>query len=194
MPAGRGPRLWPAEPAAIPRRMHKLNLRPAAPADAAALVAMVDALSEGENEPRGRFTVERALADAIGPERAVQTIIAELDGRPVGYALFHDAYSTEWASRGLYLEDLFVAPAARRSGVGRALMAAVAALARRRGLSFLWWCSRPQNAAANAFYATMETLSEEILAHAMAFAEFERLAKEGAALLPDSAADEEREG
>ena len=53
-------------------------------------------------------------------------MIAERDGRPVGYALFYRAYATEHAERGLYLQDLYVVPEAHRQGTGRALMAAVA--------------------------------------------------------------------
>ena len=155
-----------------------LALRAATAADAGRLVELVDALKASEGDQRGHFTLATALRDGFtgGPEFRV--ILAELDGRAVGYALFQPSYSTEWGQRGLFVHDLYVEPQARRQGVGRALLAAVAANARAEGRSFVWWASRPHNHVAQKFYQGVANISEPILAHALAFATFEGLADE----------------
>ncbi|MBM3534117.1 MAG: GNAT family N-acetyltransferase [Alphaproteobacteria bacterium] len=66
-----------------------------------------------------------------------------------------------------YLADLYVRPEARRSGAGRALVQAVAAEAKRRERSFLWWTSLAANAEAHAFYAAIGATAHEIRAHAL---------------------------
>lgn len=156
-----------------------LIVRTATPADAPALVAMIDALAASEKEPRGHFTLERALEDVFGPTAALTALVAESGGQVVGYATYEPSYSTEWARRGLYMQDLWVEPDARRAGVARALVAAVAAEARRQGRAFVWWCSHTDNEAANRLYATLADIHEPIVAHALAFDAFDRLAAEG---------------
>jgi ribosomal protein S18 acetylase RimI-like enzyme len=156
-------------------------IRPARLEDAARLVELVDALNASEQSRRGAFTLESALEDGFGASPAFEVLLAELGGRVAGYVLWHASYSTEWAQRGIYVEDLYVEPEARRAGVGRALLAALAAEAKRRELRFVWWCSRPGNKAANAFYETLADIHEPIIAHALARDAFERLAAEGEA-------------
>jgi GNAT superfamily N-acetyltransferase len=78
----------------------------------------------------------------------------------------------------VYVQDVFVAPEARRRGVGRALMASVAADARRRGLVLVWWASRTWNTESHAFFRTLATAEEPVIAFAMFGEEFARLADE----------------
>ena len=80
---------------------------------------------------------------------------AEVDGEPAGFALFFHNYSTFLARRGLYLEDLFVVPAARGRGVGRALLAHLARLAVARGCGRLEWSVLDWNAPAIGFYRAL---------------------------------------
>ena len=115
-----------------------LRVRKAKPADAAAIVEFVRGLARFEGEPveHVRLTVRDVWRDGFGPRPAFEVLIAERlrDGepRPVGFALFFPNYST-WEGRpGIYVEDLFVVEEERAAGVGRALMAAVARLARER--------------------------------------------------------------
>jgi GNAT superfamily N-acetyltransferase len=89
------------------------------------------------------------------------------------------AYETGYAKAGVYLQDVFVAPEARRRGVGRALLAAVAADARRRGLEFVWWASRSWNTESHAFFRTVATAEEPVIAFAAFGGKFEALADEG---------------
>jgi ribosomal protein S18 acetylase RimI-like enzyme len=154
-------------------------IRRATPADAPALVAMVDALCAADDEPRGHFTLERAVAHGFGDRPAFSALLAELEGRLAGYATFEPIYATEWGERGVYMHDLWVEPHARRRGVARCLVAGVAAEARTGGGTFVWWCSKPNNVVANRFYESIADIHETVRAHALARDAFARLADEG---------------
>jgi GNAT superfamily N-acetyltransferase len=117
------------------------TVRRATAADVAVLVRFSRALSREEGETVRFITAEKMLADGFGRRPEFRTHLAELDGRPVGYSFDHDAYSGLFCERGVYLMDLYVAPRARRRGVARALLAAVARAARRRGRGYVWWTS-----------------------------------------------------
>ena len=73
------------------------------------------------------------MRDGFGPNPKFRALIAEWDGQPAGYAVFFGYYST-WVGPGLYLEDLFVREPFRGKGIGKALLAAVARIARGGGL------------------------------------------------------------
>jgi len=98
---------------------------------------------------------EAIRATLFGVKRAADVLIAELDGEPVGFALFFQSYSTFLAKPGLYLEDLFVRPAARGKGVGKALMAALARIAVQRDYGRFEWAVLDWNEPALKFYATL---------------------------------------
>ena len=89
------------------------------------------------------------------------------------------AYETAYAKSGVYVQDLFVAPEARRRGVATALLAAAAADARRRGLEFIWWASRSWNTDSHAFFRSLATVEEPVIAFAVFGEQFTRLADEG---------------
>ena len=84
-----------------------------------------------------------------------EVLIAELDGLAVGFALFFHNFSTFEGRPGIYLEDLYVRPEARRHGLGRALLAHLAALAVERGCARLEWWVLNWNAPSIAFYKTL---------------------------------------
>jgi len=79
-------------------------------------------------------------------------IIASIDGKPLGFALFFQNYSTFLAQRGIYLEDLFVTPEARGKGVGFALLSALARIAIERDCGRLEWAVLDWNELAIDFY------------------------------------------
>ena len=93
--------------------------------------------------------VEKAL---FGPRPYAETLIAELDGEPVGFALFFHNFSTFLAQPGIYLEDLFVEPEHRGSGIGRALLARLAEIAIERDCGRLEWAVLDWNKDAIGFY------------------------------------------
>ncbi len=136
------------------------HIRRATPADASILAGLMNALNEHEGlEPF--YTAERILRDGFGPEPAFDSLLAELAGLPVGYAIYHSAYDSERGGRSLWLVDLYVAPDARGRGLGRTLMAEVAQAAVTRGCVSLWWSVRSCNEAARAFYAGLGALDDD---------------------------------
>jgi len=123
------------------------------PRDAAALAAMIRALAEYERLTHLCVGTEDDLRQALwGPAPAAEVLIARRDDVPVGFALFFQTFSTFLARRGLWLEDLFVYPEHRGAGIGKALLRAVAAVARDRGCGRFEWSVLDWNAPALRFY------------------------------------------
>ena len=114
--------------------MPRITIRSATPNDVPLILEFIKALARFENEPDAvRTTPEDLLRDGFGEQPQFEVLIAERDEEPVGFALFFTTYST-WEGRpSLYLEDLFVVESARKHGVGRALMAKLAAICVERG-------------------------------------------------------------
>ena len=126
--------------------MPDIAIRPARPDDAATIVALVRELAVYEREPLSSVKLGEAdiLRDGFGAEPRFELLLATLDGAVEGFALFFPNYSTWEGRAGLYVEDLYVSEWARGTGVGRRLLAEVAALARARDcprldLSVLHW-------------------------------------------------------
>jgi len=91
----------------------------------------------------------------FGARPYAEALIARQDGAPVGFALFFHNYSTFLGKPGLYLEDLFVEPAHRGQGVGKALLRRLAALTLERDCGRLEWAVLDWNAPAIAFYRAL---------------------------------------
>ena len=110
-------------------------VRPATPADAATIVGLVRELAEFERAPEGSVKLTEAdiRRDGFGPNPRFEALLAEIDGAVEGLAVFFPNWSTWEGRAGLYVEDLYVRPRARRRGVGRRLLAEIAALAAARG-------------------------------------------------------------
>jgi GNAT superfamily N-acetyltransferase len=110
--------------------MPEITLRDAAPDDVGAILAMIRELATFENEPDAVEATEAdLLRDGFGAVPRFQCRLAELDGRVCGFALWFFNYST-WVGRaGLYLEDFYVRPWARRHGVGERLLRDLARIA-----------------------------------------------------------------
>jgi GNAT superfamily N-acetyltransferase len=108
--------------------MDDLLIRPLEPADVPVLLDLIDALADYEKLPRpGEEARLRLAADALTRPPRFEALLAVVDGRVAGYAVFFMAYSTFLARPTLYLEDLFVQPAQRFRGAGSALLRACAA-------------------------------------------------------------------
>jgi GNAT superfamily N-acetyltransferase len=139
-------------------------LRFAAPADVGTILRFVHELAAFEREADKVVATEELLREAMfGADRpAAEAVIAELDGAPVGMALFFHNFSTWTGWRGLYLEDLYVTPEARGAGVGKALLRRLAAVAVERGCTRFEWSVLDWNEKARAFYEVMgaEPMSE----------------------------------
>jgi GNAT superfamily N-acetyltransferase len=93
--------------------------------------------------------------DLFGERRAAEALVAERDGRVLGFALFFTTYSTFLTRPGLYLEDLYVRESERGRGIGKALLERLIELARERGAGRLEWSVLDWNANAITFYEKM---------------------------------------
>ena len=137
-------------------------IRPATPADVPTILRFVRDLASFEREPDAVRATEPMLAEALfGATPAAEAVMAELDGAPVGFALFFHNFSTWTGRRGLYLEDLYVKPEARGRGAGAALLRHLAGLALDRGCARFEWSVLDWNADAIAFYRAMGAVGQE---------------------------------
>jgi GNAT superfamily N-acetyltransferase len=148
------------EPGGAPRQRRagagQTLVRAATPGDAALLLALFGELAEYEHLTHVMRADERKIAEALfGARPLAEALIAERDGKTAGYALFFPTFSSFLASAGVWLEDLFVRPAHRRHGVGRALLGAVAARTRERGGERLEWAALDWNELALGFYRAL---------------------------------------
>ena len=129
-------------------------IRPAGPRDVATILRFVRELAAFEREPDAVEATEETLAHALFDERAAEAVIAERDGEPVGFALFFHNFSTWTGRKGLYLEDLYVTPEARGTGVGRQLLKHLAAVAVERDCARFEWAVLDWNQPAIDFYTS----------------------------------------
>ena len=107
-----------------------LTIRPAKIKDASLLAGMILELAEYERlAHEAGVTAESIARDGFGPQPKFRAVIAELDGKAAGYAVFFEFYSTFQGRAGLFLDDIFVRPQFRKQGVGQALLAHVARIA-----------------------------------------------------------------
>ena len=130
-----------------------LTIRPATIDDVPLIRALIAELAEYEKLADAAVATDDDLrAQLFGAQPAAEVLIGEVDGVPAGFALFFHNFSTFLGKRGLYLEDLFVRPAARGAGLGRHLMAALARIAVQRNCGRFEWSVLDWNAPAIAFY------------------------------------------
>ena len=133
-----------------------VTIRSATADDAPLVLRLIRGLAEYERLPHECVATEADVrASLFGPRPQAEVLIAEVDGAPAGFALFFHNYSTFLARRGLYLEDLFVLPERRGAGVGRALLARLAAIARERGCGRFEWSVLDWNEGAIRFYEAL---------------------------------------
>lgn len=120
--------------------------------DASAIASMADELRTVLGDPQGHLTADAIIRDGFGADPEFEVIVAEINGRVVGYALYLDVYEPAYAARGIYLADLFIRKSTRGRGIGRRMIEAVAAAAQERSRTFVWWVAQPSNASALSFY------------------------------------------
>lgn len=143
-------------------------VRDGRPDDAAAIARLCAEFAQylaalGEPEPRS-ISTEEVLRDGFGEQPAFASIVAEYDGRVVGYLLHHPGYDIVRGGRISIIVDLFVTAEARRAGVGRALMEHARDTCRRSGNHALVWAVHSRNRAAIAFYERLgATFSDDLL-------------------------------
>jgi GNAT superfamily N-acetyltransferase len=136
---------------------HDLVIRFAASTDCSAILGFIRELAAYE-KLEGEVVADEAQlrATLFGVRPAAEVLLAEVGGEAVGFALFFQSYSTFLGKPGLYLEDLFVRPAARGHGVGGALMSALARIAVQRHYGRFEWSVLDWNEPAIRFYASLQ--------------------------------------
>lgn len=157
-----------------------VTIRPAEASDAATIVRLVRELAAYEGLlDQVRISEADVLRDGFGERPCFACLLAEIDGAAAGFALYFDAYSTFEGHAGIFVEDLYVAEAARGLGIGRRLLARLAQIAierdaRRLDLFVLHWN------AARGFYERLGFRhSPEWLPYRLSGTALARLAKEG---------------
>jgi GNAT superfamily N-acetyltransferase len=157
-----------------------LNIRPATAADAATIASLVRELADYEKLlHEARATAEDFVRELTAANPVIRVLLAEYDGEPAGFALYFFNFSTFVGRPGLYLEDLFVRPAVRQHGIGRALLRALARIARDRGCGRMEWAVLDWNEPALKFYKSLEARQmKEWIIHRLTPVEIGKLAAE----------------
>jgi GNAT superfamily N-acetyltransferase len=136
--------------------MNGLVIRPAAEADVPAILELIRGLAEYEHAPEKVVCDEAILRESLfGPKPDAEVLLACADAQAAGFAVFFHNYSTWWGRRGLYLEDLFVRPAMRGKGIGKALLTELARIARDRNCARMEWAVLDWNQPAIGFYRSL---------------------------------------
>jgi GNAT superfamily N-acetyltransferase len=136
--------------------MAGIRIVPAQASDVPVILAMIKALAEYEQLTHEVVATEDDLRQSLfGPRPAGEVVLAYAGDAPIGFALFFHNFSTFLGRHGLYLEDLFVVPEWRGKGVGKQLLAHIAAIAESRKCGRMEWAVLDWNESAIAFYRRM---------------------------------------
>ena len=132
------------------------GIRPAHEGDLSAILEMIVELAVYEREPDAvRTTTDDLHRVLFGPDAATYALIAERDNEQIGFALWFRNFSTWDGVYGIYLEDLYVRPAARGTGSGKKLLQSLAAIAAANGYSRFEWSVLNWNKPSIDFYEAM---------------------------------------
>lgn len=143
--------------------MSDWTVRPATVADAGAVIGLLQQFNLEESNRTSPLTPGDVERLGFGDRPRFAILVAEAEGRLVGYALYYPSFDADHAARGFYLQDLYVAPAARRRGVGRGLMAALARACREDGGCYLFWNALVGNRSGRAFYRAIGAREEPVV-------------------------------
>jgi GNAT superfamily N-acetyltransferase len=134
----------------------ELRIRPAQPTDVPTLLEFIRELAEYERLAHTVEITEELLAKGLfGDRPAAEALVAEIDGEPVGWALFFTNFSTFKGLPWLYIEDIYVRPQLRGRGAGKALLKRVAELAVERGCGRVEWAVLDWNTPSIDFYKNL---------------------------------------
>lgn len=137
-----------------------IRIKPASESDIPLILFFIKGLAEYERLANEVLTTEETIREFLfGARRYAEVVIARLDDRPAGYALFFHNYSSFAGRPGLYLEDIFVLPEFRGQGIGKALLVYLAKLAVERKCGRFEWMVLDWNAPAIEFYKSLGAVS-----------------------------------
>ena len=140
--------------------MSDLHIRPGVEDDIPVILALIHGLAEYEKARPEEVPVDEAVLreSLFGARPAAEVLLAEVEGETAGFALFFHNFSTWQGRRGLYLEDLFVRPAMRGRGIGKALLCELARIAMERGCARMEWAVLDWNTPAIEFYKSLSAV------------------------------------
>lgn len=128
-----------------------MQIREARPGDEAKIFELIYALAVYEKAPEQVTNSSKQLAKDLFDDKICSAIVAEEDGHIVGFSLYYISYST-WKGKCLYLEDFFVIPDKRKSGIGRKLFEKTVEIAKNLGVRRMDWQVLEWNEPALDFY------------------------------------------
>lgn len=132
------------------------NIRPATPKDIAVILDLIRQLAVYEKLEHMITGTDTMMREALfGARPSCECVIAEEDEKPIGFALYFTTFSTFLCKPGLYLEDLFVIPAARGKGYGKALLKHLAGIAKTRDCGRFEWRVLDWNEPSIQFYKSL---------------------------------------
>jgi GNAT superfamily N-acetyltransferase len=133
-----------------------LEIRPATEADVPLILTFIRELADYERLSHEVVATEEMLRETLfGERRFAEVLLGYRGGSPAGFALFFHNFSTFLGRPGIYLEDLYVKPEFRGTGLGRAMLVHLARLARERGCGRLEWSVLDWNEPAIGFYKSL---------------------------------------
>src|SRR5713101_2641647 len=157
--------------------MNSLTIRRATKKDGKGFLSLIKALADFEKLKPPTFAArKRLLHDAFGKKKRFDTLLAEIHGKAIGYAIFFETYSSFLALPTLYLEDIFVLPEYRKQKIGFQLFRECVAQAKRRGCGRMEWMVLDWNRNAIGFYDSLGTTSlREWLPYRLEHSNFQRI-------------------
>ncbi len=136
-----------------------LRIREAVKQDTAVILGLITELAEYENLAHEVTATQAQLEESLfGARPSAEVVIAEYEGKSVGYALYFHNFSTFLGRAGIYLEDLYVRPDCRGKGIGRALLVTLAEIAKKRNCGRLEWIVLDSNQPALEFYSRLKAM------------------------------------
>lgn len=139
-----------------------LSIRPATTDDCDTILSFIRELAIYEKaEHEVKASVDDIQNSLFCDEPRVFGLIAELNGKPIGFAIYFYNYSTWLGKHGIYLEDLYVSPSSRGSGAGKALLKSLAQIATEKGLGRVEWSVLDWNTPAIDFYKAMGATEQD---------------------------------
>ena len=133
----------------------RFTIRSAERTDAPVILSFIRQLAEYEQLSDVVIATEQLIVESLFESRGAEVLLGFLDERPVAFAVFFYNFSTFLAKRGLYLEDLFVLPAMRGRGFGKAMLHRLAEIAVERDCGRLEWAVLDWNESAIRFYKNL---------------------------------------
>ncbi len=160
--------------------MTNLQIEPACENDVPLILSFIKEFANYVRLSDEVAATEETLRETLfGPRRYAEVLLARLDERPVGFAIFFHNFSTFLGKPGIYLEDLFVLPEFRSQGIGKAFLIHLARLAIERGCGRFEWSVLDWNKSAIAFYKRLGAVPlEDVTVFRLAGDSLERLADE----------------